>query len=254
MRNLRLAKRPKRSKLNDHGKSSHRSSTRSSTHLPRPIAIIQLDQEMFDNDDPTPQQSTSATIANNTETNDRMDDDDIQEIQTLSSITFTSPQKQRLPPQQQQQSTDTSHSQPNLLSIRQNLQKGRNLLRIKFRIYRIYLALRELDHAIVVKTDSPAEVNPSEQASLPVPKATGQYYTKLDDIVRSLSSVVDQQQENVRLIINESSVLLLEDSKPSEKQSSTTQESIKYVLERLNTLIDRGHTVYDRIDGILSKI
>ena len=53
-----------------------------------------------------------------------MDDDDIQEIQPLSSITLT---QQRLactsdPPPQ---STDLLNSQPNLLSIRQSLQKGR---------------------------------------------------------------------------------------------------------------------------------
>ena len=80
-----------------------------------------------------------------------------------------------------------------------------------------------------------------------------QCYTKLDDLVRSLSTVVDQQQENVRLIINESSVLLLDDSKPSDKLSSATQDSINLILERLNVLVDRGHRVYDRIEDILSK-
>lgn len=81
-----------------------------------------------------------------------------------------------------------------------------------------------------------------------------QCYTKLDDLVRSLSTVVDQQQENVRLIINESSVLLLDDSKPSGGLSSATQDSIKLILERLNGLVDRGHRVYDRIEDILSKL
>ena len=53
------------------------------------------------------------------------DADDIQEIQPSSSITFT---QQRLsclnnPPPP---STDLLNSQPNLLSIRQNLQKGKH--------------------------------------------------------------------------------------------------------------------------------
>lgn len=104
-----------------------------------------------------------------------------------------------------------------------------------------------------MKTDSTSDEPPVEQSRLLLPKVNEQCYTKLDDLVRSLSTVVDQQQENVRLIINESSVLLLDDSKSSEKLSSTTQDSIKHMLERLNTLVDRGHRVYDQIENILSK-
>jgi len=66
-----------------------------------------------------------------------------------------------------------------------------------------------------------------------------------------LSTVVNQQQENARLIIHESSALLLDDNNRSEKFS--TQQSIKHVLERLNTLVDRGHSIYDRVESILSE-
>jgi len=72
-------------------------------------------------------------------------------------------------------------------------------------------------------------------------------HANLDEIVRSLSTVVNQQQENARLIIHESSGLLLDDNNRSEKLS------IKHVLERLNTLVDRGHSIYDRVESILSE-
>lgn len=77
-------------------------------------------------------------------------------------------------------------------------------------------------------------------------------HTNLDDIVRSLSNVVSQQQENARLIIHESSALLVDDNNRSDK-SSIPQQSIKHILERLNTLVDRGHSIYDRIESILSE-
>lgn len=75
----------------------------------------------------------------------------------------------------------------------------------------------------------------------------GHSHSKLNNTVRSLSTVVNQQQDNVRLIINQSSTLLINDNKQSE-------ESIKYILERLNTFIDRGHSIYDRIENILSDL
>ena len=82
----------------------------------------------------------------------------------------------------------------------------------------------------------------------------GHRHSKLDDIVRSLSNVVNQQQENSRLILDESSVLLIDDENgKNEKQSITTQESIKNVLERLNALVDRGNSIYDRVESILSE-
>jgi hypothetical protein len=82
----------------------------------------------------------------------------------------------------------------------------------------------------------------------------GHRHSKLDDIVRSLSNVVNQQQENSRLILDESSVLLIDDENgKNDKQSITTQESIKNVLERLNALVDRGNSIYDRVESILSE-
>jgi hypothetical protein len=87
----------------------------------------------------------------------------------------------------------------------------------------------------------------------------GHRHSKLDDIVRSLSNVVNQQQENARLILDESSVLLVDneqeqkDGKQSVRLSTTTQESIKSVLERLNALVDRGNSIYDRVESILSE-
>ena len=91
--------------------------------------------------------------------------------------------------------------------------------------------------------------------------ANGHRPSKLDDIVRTLSTVVIQQQENTRLIIDESSVLLVDDEQKQAKDdqssvrlSSTTQESIKLVLERLNALVDRGNLIYDRVESILSEL
>lgn len=123
--------------MKDLGKTSHLSSTRPTTHQLQLMPVIQLDQEMFDRDDSLPQQSTISTITDeNTSlnaTNDQMDNnDDIEEIQPLSSTTFTQPRKQKIPlSSNQSQSIDPSNSPPNLLSIRETLQKGKTSLNIK---------------------------------------------------------------------------------------------------------------------------
>lgn len=99
--------------------------------------------------------------------------------------------------------------------------------------------------------------NDDESHRLNTSKSNGHRHSKLDDIVRSLSNVVNQQQENTRLIIDESSVLLIDDEHKDDKQSlrlSTTQESIRNVLERLNALVDRGNSIYDRVESILSEL
>lgn len=118
----------------------------------------------------------------------------------------------------------------------------------------IDLALRELDRAMISKHDS----NDDEAHRSISSKSNGHRHSKLDDIVRSLSNVVNQQQENTRLIIDESSVLLLDDGQKDDKQSvrlsSNTQESIRNVLERLNALVDRGNSIYDRVESILSEL
>lgn len=59
--------------------------------------------------------------------------------------------------------------------------------------------------------------------------------------------------------MDESSVLLVDDEhqqkdgQQSVRLSTTTQESIKNVLERLNALVDRGNSIYDRVESILSE-
>ncbi len=142
MLNFSIAKRAKRSKHNNFDRPYHRSCTRHSTHPPRPMSATHIDQEMDDEDNTVHQQSTSSSITNNSgelsEANHRMDDDDdIQDIQSLSTINFTHSKKRRLSllnNRPQQQSIYPSTSQPNLLSIRENLQKGRNSIEIKHEI------------------------------------------------------------------------------------------------------------------------
>lgn len=123
-----------------------------------------------------------------------------------------------------------------------------------------FLALHELDRVLVGKDDHDGESmrSPSTKSSL---STNGHRHSKLDDIVRSLSSVVNQQQENARRILDESSVLLTDDEQQvnDEQQQPirlppTTQESIKVVLDRLNALVDRGNAIYDRVESILSEL
>lgn len=122
-----------------------------------------------------------------------------------------------------------------------------------------HLALNELDRAIISKDeqmDSEQTRSTRTNTSLLL---NGHRHSKLDDIVRSLSNVVSQQQENTRLIMDESSVLMLEtNSHPTEKpslcSSSDTQEALRNVLDRLNALVDRGNSIYDRVESILSEM
>jgi hypothetical protein len=115
------------------------------------------------------------------------------------------------------------------------------------------LALQELDRAMISKDPDHEEQNRSNLTRNHL-LTNGHRHSKLDDIVRSLSTVVNQQQENARLIIDESSVLLVDDQQQSVRVSATTQESIKNVLERLNALVDRGNSIYDRVESILSEL
>ncbi|CAF4502436.1 unnamed protein product, partial [Rotaria magnacalcarata] len=75
---------------------------------------------------------------------------------------------------------------------------------------------------------------------------------KLDDIVRSLATTINQQQGNVRSIINESTDLLADENKRLDSGSIRNQESIKCVIARLNALVDRGNSIFDRAEKILS--
>jgi hypothetical protein len=119
------------------------------------------------------------------------------------------------------------------------------------------LALQELDRAMISKDPDHDEEQNRSNLTRNHLLTNGHRHSKLDDIVRSLSTVVNQQQENARLIIDESSVLLVDDQQQQQQSvrvSATTQESIKNVLERLNALVDRGNSIYDRVESILSEL
>lgn len=137
MLNISLSKRTKRSKHNNSDKSYHRSCTRPSINLPRPMSVTHMDQEMYDADNTVHQPSTSSSMTNNSgelsEANHQMDDDvddDIQDIQSLSTINFSQSKKRRLSLLNNRQ----SFSQPNLLSIREHLQKGRYSIEIQYEL------------------------------------------------------------------------------------------------------------------------
>jgi hypothetical protein len=110
----------------------------------------------------------------------------------------------------------------------------------------LYVALRELGRSNVSNLDSP----PSNELcrSLAVRNQLlldGHRHLKLDDIVRSLSSVVSQQQvSNNRLV----------DSRGQADRWQTTQGPVSQLLDRLNTLVDRGHSIYDRVERILDQL
>ena len=113
------------------------------------------------------------------------------------------------------------------------------------------LAIQELDRAIVAKSDNTIDDYSyrQEQQRSSTSKiellANGQ--SNLDAIVRSLSHVVTQQQENAHSVLQESSTLVLNEMNHVEKQS------LQHVIDRLNALVDRGHTIYGRIESILSE-
>lgn len=119
--------------------------------------------------------------------------------------------------------------------------------------------MNELDRTIISKSSF---LDDESQRSLALKSnflTNGHRHSKLDDIVRTLSNVVNQQQENARLILDESSVLLddadrqQKDDKQSLNSVLSSQESIKTAVERLNALVDRGNSIYDRIESILSE-
>ncbi|CAF2679702.1 unnamed protein product [Rotaria sp. Silwood2] len=275
----RAAKKAKDSHTNGISGSYTRSSTRGITQVPEQISSLHLDHDMDDEDDidnddednntgtdNDQQQPASPTITNGSDEhsgiNNSMNNDDEQQQQhhqqiQSSLITLSGHQRKRMlpltnhrhpppllpPPPPSSFISSTMNTKSDLLSVRTHLEK----------------ALSELDRAIISKD----EYNNDEQhGSIPVRNhllTNGHRHSKLDDIVRSLSHVVNQQQENARLIIDESSVLLIdtEQQQKEDKQSgrllATTQESIINVLERLNALVDRGNSIYDRVESILSE-
>ncbi|CAF1360925.1 unnamed protein product [Rotaria sordida] len=272
----RAAKKAKDCHRNGINGSYTRSSTRGITQVPEQISLLHIDHDMDDDDDidnddednhtgtdNDQQQPSSPTITNGSDEhsgiNHSMNNDDEQQQQIRPSLISPSLHQRkrmlpltnhrRLPPSLPPPSSfisSTMNGKSDLLSVRVHLEK----------------ALNELDRAIISKD----EYNNDEQhGSIPIKNhllTNGHRHSKLDDIVRSLSNVVNQQQENARLIIDESSVLLIDSEQQQQQQKedkqsgrllATTQESIINVLERLNALVDRGNSIYDRVESILSE-
>lgn len=95
--------------------------------------------------------------------------------------------------------------------------------------------------------------NEEQRCSKPNISINGHSQRKLDDIVRSLSNVVNQHHENVCSIFRETSSFLIHENTRLENVSTIKDESIKHTIERLNSLIDRGNNILDRAEKILSE-
>ncbi|UJR33205.1 hypothetical protein I4U23_020660 [Adineta vaga] len=229
---IRRSNKAQSSRTHDHDKT-YRISTRRISSEPESVSTMQIVNDMDDDDDDDQnlhQQSDNSTTLNDSderfETN-RMGEDDLQPVQPSSSIS----------PKHQQYQQSSISSTPSLLIVRESLHK----------------ALRELDRAIVSKTDNMMEdydhrqEQQQQRSSINKIDLLTTGHSNLDDMVRSLSNVVTEQEANARLIIEESSALLLDENAQIEKQS------IRHVIERLNGLVDRGHSIYDRIESILSE-
>ncbi|CAF0944225.1 unnamed protein product [Adineta ricciae] len=224
----RRTKKSQTSRANDHDKV-YRTSIRQSSSEPESMCTMQIVNDMDDDDDGDNQHlhqlsDNSPMLHDNEETCEAnpTHESDSHHIQPSSSIS----------PNHHRSSTST---QPNLLLVRLNLQK----------------AIQELDRAIVAKSDNTIDDYSyrQEQQYSSISKiellANGQ--SNLDAIVRSLSHVVTQQQENAHSILQESSTLVLNETNHVEKQS------LQHVIDRLNALVDRGHSIYGRIESILSE-
>ncbi|CAF0743500.1 unnamed protein product [Rotaria sp. Silwood1] len=232
-------------------KRPSRLSNRNVLRIDEPMPTTQSDSEPDDVDDKDQQELNSSLIENYINETDENplviinDDYDGQEIQ-LTEDNPIHQEKQTLSlTNNESMNISTSQSSTNLksdlLSVRTNIQQ----------------ALHELDRAISKSDSSTKESNNKQQRLLIRSNnfLTNSYENrKLDDIVRSLSNVVNQQQENIHFIINESSNLLAdENNQPLDKVSKTKQQSIKHVLQRLNNLVDRGNSIYDKLEKILSE-
>ncbi|CAF2851597.1 unnamed protein product [Rotaria sp. Silwood2] len=233
-------------------KKSSRSSTRNVVQIDEPISMAQLDFESGDVDDNDQQESNNSITENHTdETNENqyvITNDDVQEIQLLENNSIHQ-ETQTLPltNNEHNESMNISNSQSStnlktdLLSVRTNIQQ----------------ALHELDRAIS-KSDSLDKDSNNKQKQILI--RNNNFLTnssdnrKLDDIVRSLSNVVNQQQENIHSILNDSSNLFVDENhQPLDNVSKTKQQSITHVLQRLNNLVDRGNLIYDKLEKILSE-
>ncbi|CAF0973065.1 unnamed protein product [Adineta ricciae] len=277
---LNAAKRIKDPRSNGTDALYVRSSTRGLTQVPEQISLPNLDHEMDDDEDGggddddieglnnsveenhtgmdnDQQQPSSPTMTNGSDEHHEInrimtdDDDQIQQIRH-PSIAAAANHTRRRPVlftnhKRSISSSTINNSTGDLFSVRAHLQK----------------ALHELDRALISRDNHHIDNDDQHRSNLTKTHllTNGHRHSKLDDIVRTLSTVVNQQQENTRLIIDESSVLLVDDEQKQAKDdqssvrlSSTTQESIKLVLERLNALVDRGNLIYDRVESILSEL
>ncbi|CAF1281938.1 unnamed protein product [Didymodactylos carnosus] len=92
--------------------------------------------------------------------------------------------------------------------------------------------------------------------------------SRLDDLVRSLGHVVTQQQQNASSLIDATTSFLVVDEEDGEQNETATTiskaanhnhhqskevSSIKSAIDRLNSLVNRGHTIYDRLEAILAE-
>ncbi|CAF3011823.1 unnamed protein product [Rotaria socialis] len=235
-------------------KKRSRSSTRNISQVKEPMAVTNLDYESDNMDDNYHKKSNNRIMINHIDTPadshlmidyDNGDDDDDDEneqnvyLSETDSIHF---EKQILPQKSDEHkesmipsiSQSSSTLSSDLLSVRTSIQK----------------TLHELDR-VQLNSDSKKEQQQSLNRNSNLTNGYGQ--RKLDHIVRSLVTTINQQQRNVRSIINESADLLVDENKRLDSASIRNQESIKCVIARLNTLVGRGNSIFDRAEKILSE-
>ncbi|CAF1174244.1 unnamed protein product, partial [Adineta ricciae] len=226
----RAAKRIKDPRSNGTDALYVRSSTRGLTQVPEQISLPNLDHEMDDDEDGggddddieglnnsveenhtgmdnDQQQPSSPTMTNGSDEHHEInrimtdDDDQIQQIRH-PSIAAAANHTRRRPVlftnhKRSISSSTINNSTGDLFSVRAHLQK----------------ALHELDRALISRDNHHIDNDDQHRSNLTKTHllTNGHRHSKLDDIVRTLSTVVNQQQENTRLIIDESSVLLVDD-------------------------------------------
>ncbi|CAF1201166.1 unnamed protein product [Rotaria magnacalcarata] len=231
-------------------KKPSRSSTRNISQVKEPMTVTNLAYESDSMDDNYHKKSNNEIMKNHIDTAadshlmidyDNDDDENEQDVylSEIDSIHFEKPILPRKSGEHEEStipriSQSSSTLSPDLLSVRTSIQK----------------ALHELDR-VLLNSDSKTEQQQSLNRNSNLTNEYGQ--RKLDDIVRSLATTINQQQGNVRSIINESTDLLADENKRLDSGSIRNQESIKCVIARLNALVDRGNSIFDRAEKILSE-
>ncbi|CAF1162351.1 unnamed protein product, partial [Adineta ricciae] len=224
----RAAKRIKDPRSNGADALYVRSSTRGLTQVPEQISLPNLDHEMDDDGgdddddieglnnnveenhtgmDNDQQQPSSPTMTNGSDEHHEInhimtdDDDQTQQIRHPSIVAAANHTRKRpvlfTNHKRSISSSTINNSTGDLFSVRAHLQK----------------ALHELDRALISRDNHHIDNDDQHRSNLTKTHllTNGHRHSKLDDIVRTLSTVVNQQQENTRLIIDESSVLLVDD-------------------------------------------